>query len=725
MKTVYIFLAAIMAALPAEGADFGTLKPGAAPAPLWAVHASTASPQRAPEKAARRADFQGIVLTSDAQPAAAPYICSFRAGYSPTPVKIMELTRFSSAAGTAAGAEVKYMSYVTTSSGSISAVDWVTANTESATITSSISQNYALGVCMDMTYDRSTGTIYGISAVVDALVTIDATTGAAIQVAETLPFYTLSADLGGQLYGIALNSTTGEGDLYTVNKLTGAAVRVGATGVKMLTNEARTAAYFQTAAFSAADGMLYWCVVNSDNVSALYRIDPATARASYLAPMPGNEMFVALFDFDPAAEPGAPGIVTNATATASASDITINFKAPAATASGGALAELDAVDIYRGSGTEPIHTVSPVAAGAACSWVDASPSPGINAYRLVARNSTGESLPVYASAFFGEDFPTAPTDVAVALGADGYPEVTWTAPATGVNGLPLDPAKLTYKILRNDGSGATTTVAEAVSALSYTDRTLNLSRQCYPYYFVVAVSSGGEGLQSQPAGTYAGPDYKLPFTETFRDCTLSSAPWILQSLDLGGTWELNYISTFPGSGPYCDGGMLVFIGFRAVEGAQARIATPRLDFSEAASPELRFHFYYLDMSSQDLYFDDRMVVETSVDGAPFEAVPGGTFYQHDADTRWTDVAVPLRHLAGKQHVALAFHGISAGGFDLLVDNVRVVDNPAGITDASTEAADGPVSYYDLQGRPVAAPFTPGLYLRRQGNRTEKIYISNR
>ncbi len=55
-----------------------------------------------------------------------------------------------------------------------------------------------------------------------------------------------------------------------------------------------------------------------------------------------------------------------------------------------------------------------------------------------------------------------------------------------------------------------------------------------------------------------------------------TSPWILQSIDFGGVWELNYISTFPGSGPFDDDGMLVFNGFRSVEGAQARISTPLL-----------------------------------------------------------------------------------------------------------------------------------------------------
>ena len=84
---------------------------------------------------------------------------------------------------------------------------------------------------------------------------------------------------------------------------------------------------------------------------------------------------------------------------------------------------------------------------------------------------------------------------------------------------------------------------------------------------------------------------------------------------------MSLLSTFPGSGPYVGEGMLVFIGFRAVDGAEARIATPLISFENASYPELRFHFYYLDMSDQDLRFDDHMVVEVSVDGGEFRRSP--------------------------------------------------------------------------------------------------------
>ena len=294
-------------------------------------------------------------------------------------------------------------------------------------------------------------------------------------------------------------------------------------------------------------------------------------------------------------------------------------------------------------------------------------------------------------------------------------------PQTGLNGLPLDSNKLSYMIQR-DINGRSEIIAEGITDTSYTDTSLDLSRQLYPYYYVIAVSPAGEGRVSLPAGTYTGPAYKLPFSENFAEGNPVSAPWVMQSIDLGGAWEISLLSTFPGSGPYIGEGMLVFIGFHSVEGAEARIATPIMSFRNVSHPELRFHFYYLDMSDQDLRFNDHMIVEISVDGRPFEPVEGADYYQHDANTRWTEVVLPLTDYAGSEKVSIGFHGYSGGGFDLLVDNIHIVDkDEAGIDD--THLNSEPALYFNLHGMPVDEHnLTPGLYIRRSGNDIKKIII---
>ncbi len=52
-----------------------------------------------------------------------------------------------------------------------------------------------------------------------------------------------------------------------------------------------------------------------------------------------------------------------------------------------------------------------------------------------------------------------------------------------------------------------------ISVTAFTDSGIDLGVQTYPYYYVKAVSTAGEGRKSQPVGTYVGPPYRLPFAE--------------------------------------------------------------------------------------------------------------------------------------------------------------------------------------------------------------------
>lgn len=729
-KILALACAALLAIPALVAGGLGKLKPGARFA--LEVAASAPSAAKSPSsavmaKATARADFFGVCMGS--RTTATPSVRSFRAGYSPAPKKVVDLNPMAGCAGTNVGGEFGYMEYTVNGSGSLTSVTWTRRDVTEFNVTASKPQSYGIGVSMDITADPTTGTVYGISALADYLVKIDPTTGEASVVAPTLPFYTLSADASGQLYGILLDSATGEGVLYSINKMTGAALKIGNTGAKMFTDNTGTMAYFQTAAFSSANGNLYWSMLNNEGNSALYMVDPATGSATYMAAFPDNEEFVALFDVEKPASPEVPGTVANATATPDASGVLavdIAFNAPAKTAGGSPFTLnnfIERIDIFRGTDREAAYTEEYPEPSQRITWRDTEAKAGFNGYRIVAVNSEGESIPVYLSAFCGPDFPEAPTDVAASTDLHGYPVITWTPPTLGLNGRTLDPETLTYAVMR-DINGTAVRVADNLTSTTFTDTSMPLAKQAYPYYTVVASTRAGEGKTSAPAGCYTGPAYPLPFSQSFNDCTLATNPWIMQSIDLGGRWELNYISTFPGSGPADDTGMLVFIGFQSVAGAEARIATPLLDFTTATNPELSFYFYYLDMTDQDLRFDDHMTVEASVDGGPFIPLPNATYYQHDANTRWTEVRLPLTSLAGERNVALGFHGYSAGGFDLLLDRIRVAPTPAnpGAVDLPTADPTDPTAstpLYDLQGRPVPTPTpAPGLYLRG----TQKIHI---
>lgn len=715
MKPILPLLLIGAAAFGLQGATFaeGSLKPGARPAPAgrFAATGASAAASRAPERAAAKALFYTVATDNSG----AARLSSFTAGYASELEDLMSLDRASGYAGTSVGSDFYYCDYTSNTMGGITAVNWRCIDVDAKKETFSKAQKTANAVCMDMTYDVTTSTLYGMSAMADAVVTIDPATGEAQFAFETLPFYTISADEAGQLYGILLEADGGAA-LYSINKTTGNALKIGDTGVKMLSDGGY--AYFQTAAFSRADGRLYWLTPSATGTD-LYRVDPATGRASNLCTLATLEA-LCLFDLPEAAAPGSPAPVANLKAESEGMSVTLTFDAPSKTADGATLESLSAIEIYRGNSAEPLHTIAPATPGRSCTWTDSNAANGFNVYRILARNDAGTSLPVYASAFCGVDFPAEPAKLRAEVGEDGYPQLTWEAPTRGLNGATIDPAGLTYNIYR-DTSGREVLIASGVSATAYRDADLDLSRQAYSYYYVAAVSAAGEGRKSAPAGAHTGPAYSLPFEEAFIEGEPATAPWTMQSLELGGTWEIGIVSNAPGTGPYIGSGMLIFKGFTGVApGAEARIVTPMLSFENAVSPELHFHFFHADFGD-DMHFADHMIVEVSADGGPFTPLKDADLYQYTSNSRWTEYTFPLADYAGRKNVRIGFHGISAGGMDLVLDNIRVLPVSTAIGSVEAGEADAPVEYFNLQGIRVDNP-SGGVFVRRQGKVITKVII---
>lgn len=711
------------AAAPHGGADapLGTLKPQARAALQAKTYVATGfypsyterpraavAPRRAETPDASRPWFYAIRTYHSA--GYGPSFCRFKAGFSPEPESMYTLSGDANGfAGTLTAPDsFDYADWTVNSSGGITAVNWVKLNPANGNIQRQ-SLQVADPLSMDMTFDATSGKIFAISAMADVLTNIDPANGDVKVVAESLPFYTLSCDQAGQLYGIAIDAA-GNASLHSVNKATGASVKVGDTGVKAFTQNGYS--IYQTAEFSAADGCLYWATVTPEGNGALYRVDTTDGHAAYLNVFPASESFSAMASLPLTANAGAPGAPTDIDAHGAPDAslrATISFKAPALTADGKPLESLESVAIYRGRDAEAIHTFIGPKPGEQLEFTDENVVSGFNVYRIVATNEVGASVPVYVAAFCGDDFPLAPQGLSVALGSDGVPRLTWTAPTKGVNGLGLRPDKITYTVTRNLTGTEEDLVASRLTKCEFIDAGIPLDVQAYPYYRVRAVSPSGEGLPSAPACIYTGPAYDLPFVESFAGCVPATAPWISQSLAMGGAWELNYISSFPGTGPADDDGMLIFPCFSMAKGAEGRIASPLITFADAANPVLTFQFYYLNMESEDLIFDDGLQVEYSLDrGQTFEPVENGLFLQKNANTRWTEVSLPLKAVAGKPDVSIAFRGISDGGFNVLLDAIAIRDVPAGIVMPREELSDTDAPIYTLDGRMLRSKSLSGL-----------------
>lgn len=160
---------------------------------------------------------------------------------------------------------------------------------------------------------------------------------------------------------------------------------------------------------------------------------------------------------------------------------TLSWKNPSRTDAGGELGDFQAV-IMR-DGAELAVVSEGLVAGENASYTDETVSNGRHTYALAFRNAEGTTEFVSRSAYIGQDIPKAPAGTRSVV-ADGKVIVSWEAVAAGVSGGFVDPAAITYTVMR-DGEP----VAEGVSGTTYTDTPAAPGTYAYT---VKAVNAAGE-----------------------------------------------------------------------------------------------------------------------------------------------------------------------------------------------------------------------------------------
>lgn len=334
---------------------------------------------------------------------------------------------------------------------------------------------------IDLTYDYSTGKVWGVRSGNRILVELNPATGSCTSVAyfndgtgNELYILAMAASLDGTLYAVSPNN-----NLYTIDKTTGNATLVGELGVD--------AGFDQTMAFDYATGTLYWAN-NLDYV--LYTIDTKTGAATAIGSIGFNKassmasLFIPYID----APAGSPDRVTGVSGTSTGSAIELSWTAPAITVRGATLTDLTGIIIER-DGTQIADIKCTAAdAGKAMTYTDNAPTAGkVNTYRFIPYNSHGnggvDTTPL--SIMAGKDRPGLVGNLTFEQG-DGSAILTWEAPTAGAASGQFSPDDITgYNVYRNNTKVATLSAA----AKKFEDKT---SFGTYNYS-VTAVSAVGEG----------------------------------------------------------------------------------------------------------------------------------------------------------------------------------------------------------------------------------------
>ncbi len=326
-------------------------------------------------------------------------------------------------------------------------------------------------------------------------------------------------------------------------------------------------------------------------------------------------------------------------------------------------------------------------------------------FQVYAVGKYGKSDPNSLEKYVGLDSPGKVSNVKGVQTADGV-NITWEAPVNGKNMGVFDPASVLYKVYRRSGDlyyGTDVEIASGITDLSFVDTYEDLEEPTACYYGITAYNNLGDSDKVYTSANFVvGPDYELPFKESFsKDLGLYSTSTELAWTKSGSLESNPTTSDYSGytgvNGTYYYGwdndentndGYYVMKPYRWEDGEyQVALTSAGINFKDAEYPVLSFytlgHFnnpmelaVELLLSSEDEAYEIFNVV-------PADDVAGEQ--NNPEDYKWVKKFISLEDAVGesaklifraKQHLGDTSNGTLANiEFDeVLIDDYRSVKN---------------------------------------------------
>ncbi len=367
-----------------------------------------------------------------------------------------------------------------------------------------------------------------------------------------------------------------------------------------------------------------------------------------------------------------PSAVTGLSVTAGekgAYEALIAFIAPTVAIDATPLETLEKIEVIRDG--DVIKTFAPAVPGQAYAFTDKQAKQGVNEYRVVAYDGKNRGLESVKKVFVGYDIPGTVNNLTV-RDIDGKVIVSWEAPSTdGPEGHYVDPAKVTYTVVRYFNEYNSQEVAKGLSALSFTDSEVTAGVQTQVAYRVTATNTVGTGKTAvSPSIFVGGEDSQLPIHESFPGQTSTSPVLRYLSSETGAQWGVAAeIDAFT---PYDnDRGMALFglngYGIPGEDGLSAMLYTNRISLDATLNASLSFYCNVEDGTRNRL----EVVVNPETKGwQTVKTVTAADFAEHKG---WQHVVVPLDEFAGYRYVQLGFRGTGWDEGLIFVDNIYVDD----------------------------------------------------
>lgn len=332
---------------------------------------------------------------------------------------------------------------------------------------------------------------------------------------------TLAATPDGRLFSIGM-----DGYYYQIDKATGDAEMLGETGVSP-TN------YVQSMGYDAATATFLWSAVDVTG-SNLYAVDVETGEASKLVTLRYNEQSSSLFFKSNDAPGKAPAAIDDLRFSFEGTAATqgkFAFTVPTKAFDGSSLSADVTMDVYLDGSA--LVSGAKVAPGSAQSYPVSLSNDNHYVYVLL-HNDGGYSPANYLFKWVGNDTPAAVTDVTLSADDDANKfNLTWTAPAKGVNNGYLDFDNLTYDIYRMPDS---VKVGNQVKGTGFSEP---FPQKMERYYYRVIPFNGvdKQGAAAESNKILHGAAFGVPHSENFDDANTNDLWTVIDGNGDGVTWQ--------------------------------------------------------------------------------------------------------------------------------------------------------------------------------------------
>lgn len=381
-------------------------------------------------------------------------------------------------------------------------------------------------VSNDMTYDPTTGNVYGCFFTDDMTQcvwgTFDENTAKRTIIAPIAePLKAVAANAQGEIYAIG-NS----GILYSVEKATGELTKIGDTGV--------TPYYLGSGVIDPRSGKFYWFAYPEDNTSHLYEVNLTNAEITEICQLENAEEVVGAIIFNPLAADGAPDEVSDLEANFDGVSTTgsVSFTLPNVTYAG---SQLEGLLDYTLVINDEIYTTGKAFVGdnVVVDDIQLKGTPNYFEFKVYASNSVGKGVEKSIKHWIGVDVPNAPENVRLRKGTGDFDlNLTWDAPNGTQNNGALD-GDINYTIIRYPGE---IVVAENYTGNSF-NQTLKDTGGIVKYYYDVIAYGGSYKGATATSNSVALGMASVPYKETFDSKDALDTFTILNANNDDQTWE--------------------------------------------------------------------------------------------------------------------------------------------------------------------------------------------